>query len=223
VINSRIGLDGSRNALLPSLSAVGNFTNNGLVGEQNSLTYNGQIAALPASTYFVGGQGSLLNQVFSRDFPSYSITLTLQATLRNRSAQADYIRDSLTVRQQQLAEQQQVKNVRVNVQNAWISVVQARARYQSAVKARILQEQTLDAENKKYALGASTAFTVVQTQRDLATARANEVVAIAAYDRALVNLDLQTGQVLPKYHVEMADAKAAKSSKPYTTLPPEQQ
>jgi outer membrane protein TolC len=96
-------------------------------------------------------------------------------------------------------------------------VIQARGRYKSALKARVLQEQTLDAENKKYALGASTAFLVVQTQRDLATARGNEVVALAAYSRSLVNLDLQTSQVLPRYHVELADAKAGKSSRPYST------
>jgi hypothetical protein len=55
----------------------------------------------------------------------------------------------------------------------------------------------------------------VQTQRDLATARANEVAALAAYSRSLVNLDLQTSQVLPRYHVELADAKAGKSPHQY--------
>jgi outer membrane protein TolC len=167
--------------------------------------------------YFLGGQGTLFGQVFRRNFPDYALTLTLSATLRNRSAQADYIRDSLTVRQSELAEQQQIKNIRVSVQNAWIAVIQARARYQSALKGRVLQEQTLDAENKKYALGASTAFLVVQTQRDLATARASEVAALAGYNRALVNLDLQTGTVLEKNHVEMAEAKTGKSARPSTT------
>jgi outer membrane protein TolC len=122
------------------------------------------------------------------------------------------------VRQTELSEQQAIKSVRVNVQNAWIAVIQARARYKSVLKARVLQEQTLDAENKKYALGASTAFLVVQTQRDLATARANEVAALAAYSRSLVNLDLQTSQVLTRYHVELADAKTGKSPHPYTAL-----
>jgi outer membrane protein TolC len=219
VENSRIGLAGSRNALLPTLSAQGTLANNALVGDVNTQTYNGAPVTQSVNPYYLGGEGTLLGQIFRRNFPNYSLTLTLQATLRNRSAQADYVRDTLTVRQQELAEQQQIKNIRVNVQNAWIGVIQARARYQSAQKARVLQEQTLDAENKKYALGASTSFLVVQTQRDLATAQASEVAALAGYSRALVNLDLQTGTVLAKNHVELAEAKTGKSARPYTPLP----
>ena len=57
----------------------------------------------------------------------------------------------------------------------------------------------------------------MQTQRDLATARASEVAALAGYNRALVNLDLQTGSVLEKNHVEMAEARTGKSARPSTT------
>ena len=58
-----------------------------------------------------------------------------------------------------------MNQVRVDVQNAVIGLQQARARYDSAVKARILQQQTLDADKKKYTLGASTVFQVVQDQQ----------------------------------------------------------
>jgi outer membrane protein TolC len=217
VENSKIGLSGSRGALLPTLDVQGTLTNNALTGDVNAQTLNGEAVPHSVDPYFQGGAGNLWSQIFRRNFPNYSIAFQLSMPIRNRSAQADYIRDALTVRQTELSEQQAIKNVRVNVQNAWIAVIQARARYKSVLKARILQEQTLDAENKKYALGASTAFLVVQTQRDLATARANEVAALAAYSRSLVNLDLQTSQVLPRYHVELADARVGKSSRPYST------
>jgi outer membrane protein TolC len=217
VENAKIGLSGSRSALLPSLDVQGTLTNNALTGDVNTEMLNGMPVPHSVDPYFQGGAGNLLGQIFRRNFPNYSFGFQLSMPIRNRSAQADYIRDSLTVRQTELAEQQAIKNVRVSVQNAWIAVIQARGRYKSALKARVLQEQTLDAENKKYALGASTAFLVVQTQRDLATARGNEVVALAAYSRSLVNLDLQTSQVLPRYHVELADAKAGRSSRPYST------
>lgn len=217
VDNAKIGLAGSRSALMPSLDVQGTLTNNGLTGDVNKQTLNGQVVPHSPDAYFLGGSSNLLGQIFRRNFPNYSVGFQLSMPLRNRSAQADYIRDSLTVRQTELGEQQAIKSVRVNVQNAWIAVIQARARYRSVLKARILQEQTLDAENRKYALGASTAFLVVQTQRDLATARANEVAALAGYSRALVNLDLQTSQVLPRYHVELADAREGKSPRPYST------
>jgi outer membrane protein TolC len=215
VDNAKIGLSGSRSALMPSLDVQGTLTNNGLTGQVNTQELNGSPVPHQVDPYFVGGQGNLMGQIVRRNFPNYSIGFQLSMPIRNRSAQADFIRDALTVRQAELGEQQAIKSVRVNVQNAWIAVIQARARYRSVLKARMLQEQTLDAENKKYALGASTAFLVVQTQRDLATARANEVAALAGYSRSLVNLDLQTSQVLPRYHVELAEAKAGKSSRPY--------
>ena len=215
--NAKIGLAGSKSALLPSLDVQGSLSNSALTGEVNTATGPGG-TPIPhyVDPYFLGGWTNMMGQLVRRNFPNYSVTFSLSMPIRNRSAQADYIYDSLNLRKTELSEQQAIKSVRVSVQNAWIAVIQARARYQSALKARILQEQTLDAENKKYALGASTAFLVVQTQRDLATARANEVAALAVYNRVLVSLDLQTGEVLAKNHVEMAEAVAGKSSRPIT-------
>ena len=214
--NTKIGIAGSRSQLLPSLDVQANFQHNSLSGALNTIpTPPGQIPIIRnPDPYFIGGYGNALSQIFRRNFPDYSVGFQLNVPIRNRTAQADYIRDQLQLRQQEINAQRQINEVRVNVQNALTAVIQARARYQAAVKERILQEQTLDAENKKYALGASTAFQVVQTQRDLAQAQASEVSALAAYSRARVQLDLQTAQILSKYRVEMADAKVAKSSVP---------
>ncbi len=209
--NNKIAISGSRSQLLPSLEVQAAFQNNSLAGQPNAL-----LATAPQliDPYFQGGYSTALGQIFRRNFPDYSLGFNLSIPIRNRTAQADYIRDQISLRQAELNAQRQVNDVRVNVQNALISVIQAKARYESAVKERRLQEQTLDAENKKYALGASTAFQVVQTQRDLAQAQGGEVAALAAYSRARVQLDLQTAQILDKYKVEIADAKAGRSSRP---------
>jgi outer membrane protein TolC len=209
--NTRIAISGSRSQLLPALDLQASFQNNSLAGQPNAL-----LATAPQliDPFFQGGYGNALGQIFRRNFPDYSIGFNLSIPIRNRTAQADYIRDQITLRQAELNAQRQVNDVRVNVQNALIAVIQAKARYDSAVKERRLQEQTLDAENKKYALGASTAFQVVQTQRDLAQAQAGEVAALANYSRARVQLDLQTAQILNKYNVEIAEAKSGRSSRP---------
>lgn len=214
--NTKIGIAGSRSQLLPSLDVQATFQNNGLSGSLNMVpTPPGQVPIIRnPDPYFLGGYGNALAQIFRRNFPDYSVGFQLNIPIRNRTAQADFIRDQLQLRQQEINAQRQINEVRVNVQNALTALIQARARYQAAVKERVLQEQTLDAENKKYALGASTAFQVVQTQRDLAQAQASEVSALAGYNRARVQLDLQTAQILSKYRVEMAEAKAAKSSLP---------
>ncbi|MBI4893837.1 MAG: TolC family protein [Acidobacteria bacterium] len=214
--NTKIAMSGSRSQLMPSLDVTAAFQNNSLSGSVNSLLTGYPPGTSPADAYFIGGYGNALAQIMRRNFPDYSVGFNLSIPVRNRTAQADYVRDQLTLRQSELGAQRQINDVRVNVQNALIAVIQAKARYESAVKERRLQEQTLDAENKKYALGASTAFQVVQTQRDLATAQGGEVTALASYSRARVQLDLQTAQILAKYNVQIDDAKSGHSSRPIT-------
>src|SRR6202030_4858861 len=98
----------------------------------------------------------------------------------------DYVSSELELRQNQLGLQKSINQVRVDVQNAVIGLQQARVRYDSAVKARILQQQTLDADKKKYTLGASTVFQVVTDQQSLSTAQTTEVQALANYSHARI-------------------------------------
>jgi outer membrane protein TolC len=217
IANSKIGMEGSKNALLPALDFQASFQNNGMAGSRNFLLGPGVIGN--ADPYFLGGWGSSVAQVLRRNFPDYSIGFQLNVPLRNRTAQADYQRDMLSLRQSEIAQQKQINDLRVSVQNALTALTQARAAYAAAQKARVLQEQTLDAENKKYVLGASTAFLVVQTQRDLATAQYNEVAARNTFNRAKVNVDLVTAQLLDKYGVQIEDAKKGVSSRPVAAAP----
>lgn len=212
--NNRILIAGSRSQLLPSLDVTATLQNNALAGSRNALLP--PASPVMPDPFFIGGYATALSQLFRRNFPDYSVGFNLTIPIRNRTAQADYIRDQITLRQAELNQQRLFNDIRVNVQNALIAVIQARARYESAVKERRLQEQTLDAENKKYALGASTAFQVVQTQRDLAQAQAGEVAALAAYSRARVQLDLQTAQILEKYGVTIEEARDARSRRPFS-------
>ena len=130
------------------------------------------------------------------------------------------IRDQLSLRQQEIRQQQQVNQVRLDVTNALIAVQQARAGYNAAGKARILQEQTLDAEQKKYALGASTNFLVIQSQRDLAAALSTEVAARSTYSKAKVQLDQATGRILESYNIQVEEAMSGTVARPPATLPP---
>jgi outer membrane protein TolC len=216
--NTRINLTATRNAMLPQLSLVGDLRNSGLSGEPNRfLTGTTGSNLLPntgADPFFIGGYGNVLTQIFARNFPTYSLGFQLNIPLRNRSAQADMATAQLQVRQGELQLQKALNQIRVDVQNQLIAVQQARAQYQAAVKTRILQEQTLDAEQKKLALGASTPYLVIQTQRDLSTAQQAEVQARSTYALAKVQLDLATGMTLDRNHVQIDEAKSGRVSKP---------
>jgi outer membrane protein TolC len=167
----------------------------------------------------VGGYGTVLAQLFGRNFPTYSVGLSLTIPLRNRAAQANLATASVTLRQNQLFLQRQINQIRVDVQNAITAVNQARAQYEAAVKGRVLQEQTLDADQKKLALGATTVYQVIQDQRDLTTAAAAEVTAQATYAGARVQLDVATGSTLSNNNVEFDEAKSGRVSKAPSTPP----
>jgi outer membrane protein TolC len=219
--NQKILLTGQRNLMLPTLSAFADVRNSALSGDPNTLPVPG--TATPYATnqnpFFIGGYGTVLGQIFARNFPNYSVGLQLSIPLRNRNAQANYATAAVTLRQSELSVQKLINQIHVDVQNALITLQQARAQYSAAVKSRILQEQTLDAEQKKYAVGASTPFLVIQAQRDLATAGGTEVVAEAQYIQARLQLDVATGRALDVYNIEIDEAKKGRVSKGPSTLP----
>jgi outer membrane protein TolC len=217
--NAKIGLAGSRSQLLPSLDIQASAANNGLAGDANSLPLlPGQLPRRP-DAYFIGGYGTVLNQLFRRNFPDYSIQFQLTVPIRNRSARSDMIVDTLNLRQAELNQQKQLNQLKVDLQNALIAQRQARARLQAAEKQRQLQEQTLDAEQKKYALGASTAFFVIQYQNQLAQAQSAEVSARSAYAKAQVELSRITGRTLRESSVEISEAISGRLSRPPDAIP----
>jgi outer membrane protein len=126
--------------------------------------------------------------------------------LRNRAAQSDYVTSLLEIRQNELNLQKNISQVRVDVQNAVIGLQQARVRYEASVKSRVLTEQTLAADQKKTALGASTVFQVVQDQRDLANAQSSEVQAMANYTHARIAFDQALGNTLDVNHIALNEA-----------------
>ena len=122
--------------------------------------------------------------MFRRNFPNYSAGIALNIPLRNRAAQSDYVTSELELRQSELGLQQNINQVRVDVQNAVIGLQQARARYAAAMKASTLQQQTLEADQKRLALGASTAYQVVLDEQNVASAESALVQALANYSHA---------------------------------------
>lgn len=222
--NTRIQLQGTKSQLRPSLDLVGSMQNNGIAGSPNTVVApidpnTGMPILRIANPAFLGGFGNLFDQILSRNYPNYSVGFQLNIPLRNRSAQADLLNDQLSLRQGQLNQRKQINQVRVDVQNAVIGLQQSRSQHQSAQKSRILQEQTLDAEQKKYALGASTIFFVIQAQRDLAQAKASEVSALSTYNRAKVSLYSATGQTLERYNVTLDEAIKGQVSRAPSALP----
>jgi hypothetical protein len=92
-------------------------------------------------------------------------------------------------------------------------LIQNRARVEAAGKARELQRQTFDAEQKKYQLGASTVYNVILTQRDFITAQGTELRALADLVESKANYERALGRTLEVNRVTIADAKTGQPEK----------
>jgi len=215
VESTLINLKGSRNALLPTLQAFADFTNNALTGSANALSNGANGVPDP---FVLGGYGNLLGQIFRRNYPNYAVGFSLNIPFRNRAAQADYVSDQLALRQAELQLQRSISQVRVDVKNAVIGLQQARARYETAVATRVLAQQTLDAEQKKFQFGTSTIPLVVQAQRDLNADQSAEVQAMANYTHARIAFDDAVGQTLEQNGITMEEVKTGQVAR-HSTIP----
>ncbi len=218
--NQDISLKGVRNAMLPQVSVFADLTNNGLAGRLNEDFMGFPGIDNPVSDFFLGGLGTSLSHLLQRNFPDYSIGVQVSFPLRNRRAQADITATLLERRQEDIRLRQQENAIRAEVRNAVIGVQQARAVFAAAEKTRILQEQTLDAEQKKFKLGASTIFFVVEAQRDLALARSAEITAQNNYIKAKVELDRAIGETLAANNIAIDEAYDGTVSKSPDPIPP---
>jgi outer membrane protein len=227
-----INVRANRNAMLPQLTLNLQYGWTGLAGNKtisggvipglftanlNSPIVNaagtplpGQFTAVPVSnpsTVSMTGLSDALYQLVTSQFPSYVASINLVVPIRNRVEQASNAAGLLVQRQDQVKLQQEQNVIAVDVHNAQIQFTQARAALVSAVQQRVLEEKTLDAENKKLQLGASTPYQVVLIQRDLATAASNEVRAQVNLVEAKVNFDRAMGRTLQANNIQTAENK----------------
>jgi outer membrane protein TolC len=234
--NAEIDVRATKNALLPSLTANAFYESVGLAGnapipgqpvlasstvpivDANGtpvvVDINGVATPIfepevitPTTGVRKMGFTDAQSQIFHNRFPEYAGQLTLTLPLRNRSAQAFHARALLVQRQLETQTQQLRNAALLDVRKSYIALTQGRAQVAAASKARQLQQETFDAEKKKYQLGASTTYQVILTQRDLISAQGTEIRALANLEEAKASYERAVGRTLEVNHVTVADAK----------------
>ncbi len=187
----------SKNALLPDLSLLGTYTAQGRGGNfyQTALQPDGTssfVGIIP------GGFPDALTQMFGFGYPIYQFGLQLRLPIRNRSAAADLSdamvakkRDTLTVRNVE-------QNARLNVAQAISQLESAKESVRLSLVALDFGRKYLEAEQKKYELGTSTIFFVLQANQALVNAESAVVQNKIQYKRSVLNLWRQTGELLDR-------------------------
>jgi outer membrane protein TolC len=189
-----LGIKLSKNELLPDLELTGAYTTQGLGG----IYYPGfGEAAVP------GGFGNALSQMFGFGYPMYSFGLTLRLPIKNHQASAD-MADSLVTKKQHTLNVRTVRQqVRLDVLTAVSQVESSKDAMKLSVVAQDFSRKYMEAEQKKYELGNSTIFFVLQAQGALVTAESSVVQNSVGYRRNLMNLLLRTGDLLEARGISM--------------------
>jgi outer membrane protein len=208
-----INVRATKNALLPVLNLSGEYASQGLAGTSHPCTTGQQGCPATPPRQIVSGLPTSLGDMFTGVYPEYNAQLSLTIPVRNRQAQSDNVTALLTARQDETRYRQVVNNVAIDVHNTQIVLEQARVTLAAASKTRDLDQQTLDAEQKKYQLGASTLFNIVSDQNTLAAAASAEVRARINLAEAKVNFDRAMGRTLEVYNITIADAKSGQTPK----------
>jgi len=204
-----ITLKGAKNALLPTVNVYGFYGSSALGGAQNPDGVD-FITGDPLPTnppqYPSVGYSTVFQNLFNSSAPDKGAGFNINIPIRNRTAQADRARSMLEYRQAQLRLEQLYTEVKMQVVNQQFALANDRAAVVAAEASQRYNAQSLDAEQKKLRLGASTTANVLQQSRNLATAENTLTAARAAFakDRAALYQLLAT--TLEHYGISLGDA-----------------
>jgi outer membrane protein TolC len=181
--NSETSVLLARNETLPDLRAQVTYLTNGQGGTRLLRTggFPGSIIGVDQTSF-----GSVLGQLLSADYPTWSVGFTLTYPVGKSVEEANLARARVE-RDQAAARIRSLElSVVREVRDAALRLQQNRERIETARLGRELAEQRLDAEQKRFDVGMSTSFLVIQAQRDLAVARENEQRSFLEYQLAAV-------------------------------------
>jgi outer membrane protein len=228
--NAGTDVKATKNELLPSVNIFGEYIASGLGGVQTSTTTAATGAFLPglpvvnsagvpvldelqaaavttsSRVVFPGGAGQDLGRVFRGNYSTFEAGINFTLPIRNRAAQADNAQALLNERQQKTQYRQEQNTIFVGVRNALIALQEDRASLAAAEEARKLAVQTLEDEQEKYRLGASTSYNVVLRSRDVTSAEGVELRDRINLLEDELKFNQAMGRTLEVNQISVADA-----------------
>jgi len=187
IINSETAVKYADNQRLPDIRLNASYQASGLGGTQVLRTggFPGTIVGPGTVTDF----GSVLGQLFAHDYPTWAAGVSVTYPIGGGAEQANYARTKLERSQAgERLKSVQARAIQEIRDAAWKIEMNAK-RIETTRAARELAEQRLDAERKRFEVGMSTSFLVIQAQRDMAQAKTNELSAVLSYDLSLVDYE----------------------------------
>jgi outer membrane protein TolC len=139
--------------------------------------------------------GDSLRDVFANEFKTWSVAINVSYPLGTSPAEAAFAQAKLQQQQEHTSLASLEMQVTTAVREAGRQVNTNLKRVEATRKARDLAQQRLDAENKRFTVGLSSTFELLQAQRDLSRAKQNELNATIDYNLSLI--DFEAVQIAP--------------------------
>jgi HAE1 family hydrophobic/amphiphilic exporter-1 len=210
--NAQLNQKLANNQKLPDIRLNASYQASGLGGTEvlRAGGFPGTIVGPGNITTF----GSVLNQLFASNYPTWALGVSISYPIGQSTEEATYSRTKLETAQSQQRLKSSEARVIQQVRDAAWTVEMNGKRIETTRAARALAEERVNAEQKRFEVGMSTSFLVIQAQRDLAQAKTNELSSVLDYDLALVNFEaLQqagpAGQATPSAPTGAATAAAS--------------
>jgi outer membrane protein TolC len=206
--NNELTMKAEKNGLLPTVDAYAFYGSNTLSGSQSPYLDCAALSAFGGGScsYPAVGYGTAVGNLFNGTAPDKGVGVNITIPLRNRVAQADQARSQMEYRQAQMRLQQLYTQVRIQVINGQYALTNDRAQVTAAQAGRDYAAQSLEAEQKKLKLGASTSALVLQQQRNMATAENALISATAAYAKDRAGLLQLLSKTLDRYGISITEA-----------------
>lgn len=200
---SKWGVMGSKNALLPELNLVANFSfvGSGSVENVNSPPGFQPTVPRPAPTDQEPFVGKSYRTLFDPLSHRFFVGLTLKIPLDNRALDGKLQRDHIEVQRGILELNRLLYKVRAEVLQQYAQVKRTKQRIEIAKVSQVWAKKKLEAEQAKFKLGQSTLFQVLTFQQDLANAQLAALRALIDYRKAIVTLYERAGILLPFYGI----------------------
>jgi outer membrane protein TolC len=129
-------------------------------------------------------------------YPSLTVGVELRFPLRNRAADAAFATASINVRRTQVQTRAAEQAILVDVRNAWDAIPVRKRAQDAAILSRSLSEEQLAGETARFQAGFSTPFEVLRYQRDLNSARVEELRARVDYELSITALKRATNTLV---------------------------
>ena len=214
----------------PQLDLVGTYGVVGLAGSLNSsaganpltsssertrLKINEIIASLPTSGIqplpppatqtlpdeLIGGYGQSLLNLGANRYNNFRVGVQLNLPIRNRTAEAQLGRSLVEGQRIRTQREQLEQLIQVDVRNALQIVRTVESRLRAAAVARNASEQQYMSEQRRFDVGQSTLFLVLERQTALTNARGNELRAQTDLNKAIAELQRATGKAMQANNV----------------------